>query len=403
MSTVAVATPARPRHFKSKFEKTDDRLRVTWRKTSWVLVAFLSLWLTAWTVGCVFLVNAAIQERTLHIVLVCIPFLASWLFVFAMIFLSVTYREDLALDGEGAEVARRVLSWNRRRLIPLHEIFGFETCEKVVDRKDGRLEYGVQMRTLGKPVEFGYGMPDGERQWLIWRFQEHLESLHQTARYQVPGSALIPAAVSEGNAVSSVEILTVTSERPTSPSDCRWRRVDERDAIAFVQRGQWQPGAVSMLLLLNAFWNGIVSLFIRQLVIGQAGDFGGFGWWGLFVFLIPFETIGLGMLFVLLLALFEPARTTAWEFADRCVRYRVQWFGIGPIRRYQIDWIDRLELREVDARATRRLGSWLDFSPHELALVDSTNTDVAVIDNLTEGEARWIADAIQREFGNWFR
>jgi hypothetical protein len=279
-------------------------------------------------------------------------------------------------------------------------VLDFGTREKFFNSKSDRRTYCVQMRTLGKPVEFGHGMSDAERNWLIWGFEQHLQTLREATHLQRPILSAGSRAVRQGPTEPSVEILNASVEPVSPPSDCRWSRVEERDALAFVRRGRWDPVTIAALVLLNAFWNGIVSLFVLQLFSGKPLDG---EWWGLFLFLIPFEVIGLGMFGILLHALFEPARTTAWEIADRCVRYRLQWFGIGLTRLYQVEWINRLELREGDTDATWKANSWLDFSPHVLALVDSTNTDVSLIENLTEGEARWIADTLRRERGNWFR
>ncbi len=48
-------------------------------------------------------------------------------------------------------------------------------------------------------------------------------------------------------------------------------------------------GAVAGLLFINAFWNGIVLVFVLALCGLMPMDDGpeGWEWWGMFVFLIP--------------------------------------------------------------------------------------------------------------------
>ena len=89
-------------------------------------------------------------------------------------------------------------------------------------------------------------------------------------------------------------------------------------------------GALLGLLFVCLFWNGIVSIFIWGLYSGEMeGDMGVMGWWGMFVFLIPFEVIGLAMLAGFLVTLFDPFRRTSWSFGHNVIMHRIAYSGIG--------------------------------------------------------------------------
>jgi hypothetical protein len=159
----------------------------------------------------------------------------------------------------------------------------------------------------------------------------------------------------------------------------------------------------------------------------------GLEWWFMFLFLIPFELIGLVIILGLVAALLEPFRRTWWILKRNAVGYRNSYFGIGWTKTYEISELDRLELRKDDddddspdeastddesARFKRRgkrmkkkrgrketvqVGDGSTNAPQfDLALVDRQGRDVCEIGGLSLGEACWMADVILRERSGWF-
>jgi hypothetical protein len=131
----------------------------------------------------------------------------------------------------------------------------------------------------------------------------------------------------------------------------------------------------------------------------------GWEWWGMFLFLIPFEVIGLAMFAVLCVVLLEPFRRTTLRFEP----YRIVKHSRWPIFRHTRQWevvdLERLELRLSKRKKRDSTGTVRDpagETPYSIAFVSRTNADLCEIDNLTEAEARWIARHILERRANWF-
>jgi hypothetical protein len=166
--------------------------------------------------------------------------------------------------------------------------------------------------------------------------------------------------------------------------------------------------AIGVLLFVNAFWNGGVSVFVCVLFGVMEGGPEGAGWWGMFVFLIPFVVIGLVMFAGLLLTLLEPLRRTSIQVGQSSITYRLTWFGVGPSWDYPIESLDRIEVKNKEAKQKRSANNatipWKTTgATFRLSFVDRSNREVCSIDGLTEGEARWMAAAIEKERPVWFR
>ncbi len=104
-----------------------------------------------------------------------------------------------------------------------------------------------------------------------------------------------------------------------------WYRADEFDTIRLTNRGRWSWIGLAVLLFLNLFWNGIVSLFIGKglgLFPGE-GNFGNDGVeFGLLLFMIPFVAVGLLMMAGFVLTLLEPVRVMRWTIDRHEVRFQ---------------------------------------------------------------------------------
>ncbi len=399
----AARCPARPNPLTVEFYKEADALMIRKRRGGgpW---AFALLWLIGWTVGCVFLIAQALKDPSIGNFAFALPFWASWLFVAAMVIWMMFGRETLYLGRDEAVFERRAFVRLSSRVVPRDEIQAFRECRSARTENDERL-LGIEMVTLGKPLAFAYRLPDGERAWLIYQLNQFLTNSQPRSDITAltvtsPQESSINASIE--SALGPTEVLSHerTMERP--PTDCSWQVADDSAGYLFWQTGRLNIGQLAGLLFVNAFWNGIVSVFLLALFgfmpLNNAPA--GWGWWGMFVFLIPFEVIGLAMFAGLVLTVLEPWRRTTWRFGEESIARQLSW----PVYRFARSWIvprfDRLELRRLDANSIRSARipvatiDSADSPSFALAIVSSDNVDVCEIKSLTEGEARWMARII---------
>jgi hypothetical protein len=182
------------------------------------------------------------------------------------------------------------------------------------------------------------------------------------------------------------------------PSDSRARLRRDPEAVEFSWRGRWSLAAIGATAFVCLFWNGVVSVFVYQL-------FQQFQWF-LCLFLVPFEVIGLVMFAAWFGALTAPAWRRAWTFRGSEIARLYSGFGIGWAKRYEVDTLDRIELQ----RRTAGNGQAQELSPdilrpgaqYSLSFVRPDGTELLEVGGLTEGEARWMADVLFRDFPGWF-
>ena len=144
------------------------------------------------------------------------------------------------------------------------------------------------------------------------------------------------------------------------------------------------------------FWDGIVGMALWELV----HDFR----WILFLFLIPFEVIGLGFVVLLFLALTAPAWRNEYTFAVSEITCCYRAFDLGRTWRYAVRAVSRLELLHDDES-----DAWRDQAhrlkgdgDYALAFIGEENEQILVIGSLTEGEARWMADTLFHDLPSMF-
>jgi hypothetical protein len=405
--------PARPRRLHTHLESAGLRLTLEYRRFD-PTGCFLFLWLIGWTVGCVVLLGRVIAEPTILHLSFAIPFWAAWLLVSCLVLNSFFRRERLELGPEGIQFDCRVIIPIRQRAIPLGEIQGFGSYSTVVDSESGTREWGLEVLTHGQGLRFGKGLSDDERAWLIDQLETQLSRLmpgREPPRPELQGQdssesfAAQPRAT-QTDVAGSGERLTLAAAPLAPPSDSRWVRRDDFHQLTFVTRGRCGCGALGMLLFITVFWNGIVSVFLTQLFGGEGG-LQGAAWWALFVFLIPFEVIGLIMFGALVVALVEPLRRTRWSFTYGGAESQTTWLGIGPFRSYPVDRLDRIELRAASQGALAFRIADENSSPVTpnccLVFIDCENRQQFTVDGLSQGEARWMADTVLRECQRWFR
>lgn len=362
---------------------------------------FLALWLTGWTVGCVVLVGTVLNDPSLGTLAFAIPFWASWLVVAGMLAWWWFGLETVKISDEEVTFTRTIFSHTiTERRIPLAEVKSAQGCLSSYQENEEYL-HGIEISTIGKPIQFGFRLPDQEREWLIQQVNRVLNALLDRGQNDFQ--------VEDAYVQSRAHLYPLPDAH--RPSDSTWDREDEFDAMVYLQAGRFALGPVLLLLFLNAFWNGIVSVFVLGLIgmgPGNAPPPPGWEWWGLFWFLVPFEVIGAIMFCGLLLALAEPIRLTRIEIGSEQIRERTRWLFFSVKRTWDIELLNRVVSRRVKAvqgRQSLRLDKQIANNQpnYEVAFISPQNVDVCVLGPFTEGEARWISQAVRDERPDWFR
>lgn len=418
MPQAETIAPPRPQKLTVQVEHTAEGLLLYRRNVQKAAGAFMLLWLTGWTVGCVFLAGMVLHDPQPFLLLFAVPFWASWVLVFFMLLKSFFQRDRLVISKEGVRFDRQVLVPLHERFVPLHEVQRFDVFSEIVDSESGQLHWGLEMENAGTPLRFFPGLEVEERLWLQHTLNDMLTRLKGIGSESAPLPVDAPSRdelAHNGNTAN----LTVSTKPVRPPADCRWQRLDGYQQIAFMQRGRFVWQSIFGLLFINVFWNGVVGVFVMVLFGGGPGGFGGpqnaapegIAWWGLFLFLIPFEVLGFLMFGGLLLALIDPFRRTTWTIEERAISYRQKWFGQGRHKTYEIDRLQRLELQSRDDASNGKFSVTQmapSSTPHNdtpfvLMFIDTENRVACEIAQLTEGEARWMADVVLRERPSWFR
>ena len=392
MTEIDAQSPPKPRSMKTQVERNADLMRVRCHLRQWGAGLFMLLWLTGWTAGCLMLAYAAFIKREPGTLLFGVPFWASWVFVFFLLLKMFFQKDELVVDREGVVFRRQVIVKIKERRIPLGELKRVEKYTAVTDSESGRTESGLEIVTLGKSLRCFQGLSNDELSWLQWQLSEQLAGMAVSAGVEATGGDL----------------------EVGPPTDSSWRRVDGFNDIGFVQRGQFVPSVVGMLLFINVFWNGIVSVFVGGLwgvmPFENNPPFASGFWWTLFVFLIPFEVIGLFFVAALISAVFEPAHCTWWKFSDTGIEQVQTWFGNGPRWSWNVAKLNRIELRLEDPQTRKKKFfrwniNWQQETKDcfELLFIDAANNEVCRMGGLTEGEGRWVSETVKQFRAGWFR
>jgi hypothetical protein len=334
-------------------------------------VGFLLFWWVSWSIGCTFIVERTIRYPDLEAILFAVPILDAWFFVLLVLGLAVFGRTYVRLGPGGLEQGWTVLGWRGKRNVALDEIKGVTEYERVVDSETGRTEHGIKIATLGRSIRFGVGSDAEERPWLVELLEERLRTL--TSRS--------PAVL-----------------EPVRPSDSEFTLRREGDRMVFIRDFPSCRGAIAAMTFLNLFWNGLIANFLLQL----ARHFD----WFVFLFLIPFEVVGIFLVVAWLSALTLPWQRWEWSFDPTTITARVSIWGFGHTRHY-----DALCLDQIERRNGTQCRRWLpprvltedpEDRSFSLGIVDGDGRDIFAIVDLTKGEARWIEYELRPLLKNYF-
>jgi hypothetical protein len=365
----------RPLKCRVRVEESGDELVLRRLTGSPVVGVFLLLWLAGWTAGCVLLVGMVAQEPTPEHLLFAAPFWAAWVLVLCLLTRMLLGFERLRVGPDGLE-HRTLLG---RRLVPLAEVMGVAHDSKVVDAQGNGTEPGVKVETLGRPVRFGQGLDEAERLWLADRLLGRFHALCPTRTFEHrPGKAVKPA--------EQVEVLRPGRVTPGPPSDCAIRSHSDWGRTTFVRWGTLSLANLGITTFLVLFWDGGVGVFVMQLLKE-------FQWFP-FLFLLPFEAVGVALIVAWLGVLLAPFRAERWSVSPAGVAARSSVLGVGRSSQFEPADLGRVELRKY---ARGRKGAAPDEegdTPYSLGLVGRDGRDLLVVDGLTEGEARWVGGVL---------
>jgi len=432
---------AKRKKSKLRIQQDGDELRLRARRGSCAIAAFMTFWMAGWTVGCAFIVTRFHWDMAFEDLIFPIPFLLGWVFG-AMVWVSMLFaNEELRLGPDGVRYRLR-LSFipTQRRNLPLSELKDVDSfTEREGSGSDTTITHGVELRTYGAPLRFGQALSSEDRTEAVRLVGKHLKmlkSLRSSTRRedanQTASDGLFATSATGGPEARSGGLLLDgqpgTFERP---SECCYRLVRTFDGVDFVWRGKPMFLGSLVILALNLFWNTIVMVFVLQLFKDFRFD--------LFLFLIPFELIGLAMFIGFLAALFQPFFKERWRFTRAAIEHRFTVFWIGPRWHYEVIPLSHVELRRdeegvkpfwergkkkeeesgasggVVAKGRGKRGGApakvrrpINLRPSQfgrdfmLEFVATDGEPLCTIKHLHEGEARWIADVVRGEFPGWF-
>ncbi len=318
-----------------------------------------------------------------------IPFWASWLFVAGLVVWQRFGKELVQADQDGIYFERYALIRITQRSIPRKEILGFDKCKSFHTQNDEHL-WGIEARTLEKPLRFLFDLPSNELIWLIDRLNQFFGT---QSTYLDPKPKPISEVLDEHNSLAQM------------PCGCRWKLERDSRAIHFRRRSKTNWFSLLGSLFACIFWNGIVGLFVLVLLglVPLDQQMGKGEWWGLFFFLIPFEIVGAGMLLSVLSNMLMPLHVTAWEVTRNSVTGCSSWAIASFRKTRKIDRLAWIEIRETEPKNSWFFGNQAATGDvFSLVMIDRNDSECCTIVGLTQGEARWMGHQILTYRSQWF-
>jgi len=325
------------------------------------------------TVPGVFLVGHVLKEPKLGFAGFSICWLSFCILIGNGLLKTLVNRERLRLDTQGLDYLWIDGLIRRRRLVPLEEIQSASPYSAMVGHGEGEAlhaEHGLLIEALGRPLCCGQGLDRSDIASLQARIEQHLRELR-------PGWV---STVWSGD--REVVERTHFLREPPSDSTIRCRR--EWDRTEFIRRisPDWTKllGLLPMVLIFCMILGGLTVELSRK-----------FDWFVL-CGLIP---VGLGGLALIVPWVSAGLGRRRWVVRPGEITSDIPWMGLGWSRTVEVEWLDRIELRRLPRTTKRPLWPQIGFHGvqpgFELALIDLSENDVAIIGPVTEGEARWMA------------
>ncbi len=367
-------------------ERSGDELLIHRRTGSFARRTFLRLFLAVWTATGVCGANSLAGGPTELQIVYGTLVLVTWLLVIYAFALQVFGAECLRIGPDGVEHRSKALITRSRR-VPLREVRGLSAYSVDVGDEVVRLEFGLRIDALGKPIRFGKGATPDELSWLAEQVRRHLQIL-------VPDRAIkYRAQVSEKDEMRIVA-LRPGQPVPERPSDSLIELSTHPDRIEFVLRTSFRPGLLVAITVTGFFWNALVGVF----AIGFLNEF----LVALVLFLIPFEVVGLLMIAAWWWVLLEPLWVRTLSIGRDEILLRRSILGLGWTQPMDTELVDRIEVwkRAADATWIRQSQEFPD-DPFSVVFLDGTGRYGLVIRGLTKGESRWIGGTAYVALKRW--
>ena len=378
--------PIRPEKLRTSYERTASDIHVVLRHRAWSTGLFLLFFLIFWTAGCVFIAFHVMQDPKLINILFGSVFWIGWIFAFLFMVTSLIGCDELRVNQEELVYSYWLIVRLSQRRVPVDEVKSISITEGMPSTDSTNAQPGIEIQTFGKPIKLFVGVPRPELDWLI---AELVDVTGLARRVQASDAATDIRAGGFEQSLSIVE----------PPSDCAWQMRHEFDGIEFYQRGQFSIVGLFGALFIAAFWNGIISVFVLNLLGFGDDKPRGLEWVMQAVFLIPFVLVGLLFVFLVILTIIEPLRITRWRFYTNSIECQWAWFGLGPRWRYEVVRLGRITVKKMERKIRAQKDSEGNTADDGLrycvSFVNPNDTELCQFGSLTEGEAIWIAETVR--------
>lgn len=398
--------PTRPESMSVDYYEEPDALAIH-KKRGGGAPGLLTLWFLGWSVACVAIGVAVVNKPSLATVAFALPFWSAWFLVGGLLVWMYFGKETILVRRDKAFYHKKAWITLSSRVIPREEIQGFREYRSSYT-ENGRHVWSIEMVTRGAPLRFASRLPDQERVWLIDQLNRFLGTSPPEPDYSEPSPTF---AAGDASRSLSAETLTRENTLDEPATDSTWALVNNISSLSFEQRGRFSLSTVGVMLFLNLFWNGIVSVFVLVLFgfMPDAKPPEGLAWVGMFVFLLPFELIGLAFFLGLFFSILEPVRRTEILLEHDHIAKRTCYPLYCHTKRWDVRQLSRLELRRhsrLAAERERRHGKTARRTPvpnqFDLAFVLPENADLCTLGPISEHEARWMGHVILERRYWWF-
>lgn len=412
---VSASMPQRPAKAHTQLRETGDGVEFDVKPGAGFVKIFLSLWLAGWTIGCVALAHKVATDFKWIMLLFAVPFWAGEVFVAGLLVHMYTGVERLRINHQGITLDQSSALKRRVQQTSFSQLRKLEVGDRIYDSDTDAKCYGLRIETSELPMVFGLnGMGPNltidEARWI-----EH-EALLAVGTFG--GEEVFDRLASGRGSVARLRELddigpsnqkNVTDLAPVGPIQI----FDEPSGVRLIRPAVFTFGAFAGVTFIALFWNSIVGVFIWALIFDPPpGIMRVF----LFLFLIPFELIGLLFIFAWFATLLAPIRDQVWIFASDQIVTRWRMLGVslwsrsvpGATVQRIVAEPARLEglALKVAAKnpdALRRAQEQLrDRGGWQIAVYSDTDQPVLTVPLLTEEQTAPIEAALRRRLPKWF-